>query len=318
NRQPGEAGKPKFNRAVASTAAAQRSFPPGSEWLYAQIYCGATTADQILREAIAPAAKEAIAGGAADQWFFIRYSDPAWRLRARFHGQTERLRHEVWPMLQSALAPMFEDGRVWRVQLDTYEREVERYGGAEGIAMSEQVFYADSEAAAEIVGLLDQSDAGLDERWRLALCGIDRMLNDLRFDTAAKLEIVKSVRASFLAEFKANEALLDQLSERYRKERKRLEPLLDLAQDAQSALAPGLAVFERRSLKLRAVAEDLRCAEHEGRLSLPLANIAESYLHMSANRLLRSAHRAQEMALYDLLTRLYSAQRARRQMARAA
>jgi len=301
-----------------SVSTSLRSFAPGSEWLYAKIYCGATTADQILRDAIAPASNEAIAGGAADRWFFIRYSDPAWHVRVRFHGQRDRLRQEAWPMLQSALAPMLEDGRVWRVQLDTYEREIERYGGAEGIELSERVFHADSQAAAEIVGLTAQSDAGLDERWRLALCGMDRLLNDLGFDTAAKLEILKFARGAFLAEFKADEALLDQLSERYRKERKRLESLLDLARDEQSELAPALAVFGRRSLKLRIVAEELRRAEREGRLSLPLTNIAESYLHMSANRLLRSAHRAQEMALYDLLTRLYSAQLARRQMARAA
>lgn len=299
-------------------AAVQRNFAPGSEWLYAKIYCGAATADQLIREVVSPVAGEVMASGAADQWFFLRYADPAWHLRVRFHGQPERLREKVWPALLASLSPMIEDGRVWRVQLDTYDREIERYAGVAGIELSEQLFFADSEAAVEIVERIDTSDAGLDERWRLALCGMDRLLNDLGFDLIAKLGILKSARAGFLAEFKANDALHDQLGERYRRERKDLETLLDPARSKESVLAPGLEVFDRRSMNLKAVAAQLRHAEQEGLLSLPLAVLAESYLHMTANRLLRSAQRAQEMVIYDLLTRLYSAQSARQHVKLAA
>ena len=299
-------------------APVQRNFAPGSEWLYAKIYCGAATADQVIREVINPLATEVLARGTADQWFFIRYADPAWHLRVRFHGQPERLREEVGPALQALLSPMIKDGRVWRLQFDTYDREIERYGGAAGIELSEQFFFADSEAAAEIVERIDTSDAGLDERWRLTLCGMDRLLNDLGFDLTAKLGILKSARAGFLAEFNANDALHDQLGERYRRERKNLETLLDPTRSKESVLAPGLEVFDRRSMKLKAVAAQLRQAEQEGLFSLPLAVLAESYLHMTANRLLRSAQRAQEMVIYDLLTRLYSAQSARQQVKLAA
>ena len=45
-------------------------------------------------------------------------------------------------------------------------------------------------------------------------------------------------------------------------------------------------------------------------LTLPLPELAVSYLHMHANRLLRSAHRAQELVLYDFLARLYQSQAA--------
>ncbi len=38
---------------------------------------------------------------------------------------------------------------------------------------------------------------------------------------------------------------------------------------------------------------------------------APSYLHMHANRLLRSAHGAQELVLYDFLCRLYESRAAR-------
>lgn len=295
-----------------------RSFAPGSEWLYAKLYCGTATADQVLREVVQPAAERIIEVGAADQWHFVRYNDPDHHLRLRFHGEPGRLLTEVWPQVQAALAPLLADGRVWRVQLETYEREVERYGGAVGIELAERLFCADSVAVAELLELSDRGDAGMAERWRLALCGIDRLLTDLGFDAAGKLEFFQRARKNFLAEFRAGENLNEQLSERYRQERKRLEALLDPQRAAESELAPGLEVFERRSQRIAPLAAALHAAERAGRLTQPLSELAWSYAHMHVNRLLRSAQRQQEMVLYDLLTRLYSAQAARQRQPKVA
>lgn len=308
------AGAPALVKPASKPLAAPivpRRFAPGSEWLYAKIFCGATTADQVIREVIRPVAEEVIAAGAADQWFFLRYNDPCGHVRVRFHGLPEALRHTVWPRLQRALAGWLADGRVWRWQLDTYEREVERYGGAAGIELSEQIFFADSVAAAEIIELCGQNDAAADERWRLALCGMDRMLNDFGFELAAKAALLKTARAGFLAEFKADANLIEQLGERYRQERKQLVTLLESAPERD------LAVLARRSQQLRLLAAELRAAQTAGRLTMPLAEIVSSHLHMHANRVLRSSQRAQELVLYDLLTRLYSSQLAQ-QHARSA
>jgi thiopeptide-type bacteriocin biosynthesis protein len=294
-------------------ASLKRRFAPGSEWLYVKLYCGAATADQVLRTAVRPATRQILAAGAADQWFFIRYSDPDHHLRLRFHGDPVRLLTEVWPQLQAALAPMLADGRVWRVQLDTYEREVERYGGAAGNKLAEQLFFADSVAVSEILARLSTGDAGMDERWRLALAGMNCLLDDLGFDLTAKLQLVKQGRAGFLKEFNANDQLHAQLSERYRTERKSLEQLLELRVGETHALAPGRAILAQRSRQLAPSVAALKAAERAGQLTQPLAELALSYLHMHVNRLLRSSQRAQEMVLYDLLTRLYSARLARRQ-----
>jgi hypothetical protein len=60
-----------------------------------------------------------------------------------------------------------------------------------------------------------------------------------------------------------------------------------------------------RSERLEPIAAHLR-----GR-DVDIANLAASYAHMHANRLLRSAHRPQELVLYDLLHRLYTARQHR-------
>jgi hypothetical protein len=60
------------------------------------------------------------------------------------------------------------------------------------------------------------------------------------------------------------------------------------------------------------VTAELRRLGQAGRLSATLGDIAMSYAHMHVNRLLRSAQRAQELVLYELLDRAYSAQAGRR------
>ncbi|PYV43187.1 MAG: Lanthionine biosynthesis protein LanB, partial [Acidobacteria bacterium] len=125
----------------------------------------------MLRDVVTPLTEALGQSGAADSWFFIRYGDPDWHLRLRLHGVPERLQAEALPALQAAVAPLLKEGQIWRMQFDTYEREVERYGGTEGIQLAERLFHVDSEAVLEIMELLEPGDAGLDERWQLVLRG---------------------------------------------------------------------------------------------------------------------------------------------------
>jgi thiopeptide-type bacteriocin biosynthesis protein len=291
-------------------AAESRSFPPGSEWLYAKLYTGPATADQVLRDVVRPVTAAALESGAADRWFFVRYGDPDWHLRLRVHGRPARLHGEVFPALQAAVAPLLEDGRLWRVQLDTYEREVERYGGPEGVMLAERLFHADSEAVLALAALLAK-DPRTDLRWRLALAGVDRLLTDLGLDPDTRRTIIRQARTGFAAEFRAGADFKHQLGTRFRPERPSLEALLGPTPGGDARLASGLEVLRHRSERLAPVTAELRTCAGAGRLSVPLAELAVSYLHMHANRLLRSAHRAQELVLYDFLSRLYESQAGR-------
>jgi len=101
------------------------------------------------------------------------------------------------------------------------------------------------------------------------------------------------------------------LSERFRKERKSLEALLDPAQGADNALAPGFEIFHRRSARLSPIVARLKEIEQAGRLTMSILELSPSYIHMHVNRLLRSAQRAHEVVLYDFLARLYESRIAR-------
>jgi thiopeptide-type bacteriocin biosynthesis protein len=297
-------------RSAEPAPATPRSFPPGSEWLYVKLYTGSSTADRVLRELIAPAVEEALDSGAADGWFFIRYGDPQWHVRVRFHGDPETLCGKVLPAISAAAAGWLADGRLWKLQLDTYEREVERYGGPEGIVLSERLFEADSAAVLEIVQSLE-GDEGADARWRLALVGTDLLLAELGLDPAGKISVLARLRESYLREFGGSKDLRVQLDQKFRTERKSLEALLDLGQAEESALGPGIAALLRRGERSAEAMAELKRLEAEGRLTTPIPDLAFSFVHMHVNRMIRSAARAHELVIYDLLGRLHESRAAR-------
>jgi lantibiotic biosynthesis protein len=296
------------SRAAATSCA--RRFPPGSEWLYLKLFTGPATADQVLRRA-ARAVGSSLQAGGADQWFFIRYADPDWHLRLRIHGAPDKLLHETLPLLTRVLAPLLETGQLWRVQLDTYEQEVERYGGEAGIRLAERIFHADSDAVLAIAGQLT-GDAGAELRWRVALRGIDLLFDDLGLTLEQKRAIAGRARHGYGSEFGAGGDFSREVSRRYRTERASVEALLDPHQAPPAELAASLRVLHQRSMALAPAAQELRAAADAGRLSAGIPELAMSLAHMHVNRMLRSAQRAQELVLYELLGRAYSSQAARR------
>ncbi|HEX9083011.1 MAG TPA: lantibiotic dehydratase C-terminal domain-containing protein, partial [Holophagaceae bacterium] len=74
---------------------------------------------------------------------------------------------------------------------------------------------------------------------------------------------------------------------------------------------PGIAFLRNRSKDIRPLGQSLREASAQGLLGTSLESLAGSYLHMHANRLLRASARAQELVLYDFLTRIYESRLAR-------
>ncbi len=203
--------------AVQATAE-QRNFLPGSEWLYAKIYGSASHLDRLLVEAIHPLVEKAIADGDADGWFFIRYGDPHLHLRLRFHGGPQKLSARIIPQLWQAVQQHASGGKVSRLQFDTYEREIERYGGLEGVEIAEHLFESDSKLVLELLSSISGS-LGSAFRWRLAFLSVDRLLSALRFDTAAKRQLINNMGKFQEKNFSVNDRYKKQLSDKFRKER---------------------------------------------------------------------------------------------------
>jgi thiopeptide-type bacteriocin biosynthesis protein len=201
---------------------------------------------------------------------------------------------------------------VRRLVFDTYEREVERYGGDAGVDAAERYFWIDSEA---IIQLLDpRTGIGADVRWQAAIPGIDTLLSDFGFELDAKLRVMQTLRDGFGREFHADPPFARQLAARYRAVKRDLQRLL--GPDASAPSARWLDAFDRRSVRARETLMILRAAEHAKRLDVPLTVLAESYVHMHVNRLFRAEQRAHELVIYDFLSCLYEGRAAQCQASR--
>ena len=137
-----------------SALRSEHVFYPGSAWLYLKLYHGpglgseaATRTfldEDLLARFIAPLIAELEATQQLADFHFVRYADPEAHLRLRLRpaGQT------ALQLLFDRLAPRLQqqgDARAFaRYTLDTYEREVDRYGGSALIASAERLFTADS------------------------------------------------------------------------------------------------------------------------------------------------------------------------------
>jgi lantibiotic biosynthesis protein len=122
-----------------------RTRTPASDWCYLKLYAN----EREFRSEIAPRllqfGEAMTAAGLATHWFYILYRDPDDHVRVRLHsaGDDAALR-------ERALAfgdELARAGVVSRFMLATYERELERYGGADAIALCEELFWLDSLAA---------------------------------------------------------------------------------------------------------------------------------------------------------------------------
>lgn len=83
-------------------------------------------------------------------WFFIRYEDtygPHIRLRFKFNNQDEALKK--FKIINKWLESLYEINIINKVELDSYERETNRYGGEKLIELFEEYSQISSELAIE-------------------------------------------------------------------------------------------------------------------------------------------------------------------------
>jgi len=118
----------------------KRTFFIGDEWLYFKVYTGFKTADTILTDTVFPLSQYFLKENIIDHWFFIRYSDPQFHLRIRFHIPKKEDVASIIFHFNNTLQDYVNQNLVWKIQTDTYQREIERYG-SELIELSEKLFY---------------------------------------------------------------------------------------------------------------------------------------------------------------------------------
>ncbi len=301
------AGSPAVTQRTEPTIT--RSFVPGSDWLYYKLYCGSKTADEILTGIISPLTEQLIDENKIDSWFFIRYADPDTHLRIRFHIPDTGNTGQIMKVFLEHLQPYIQQNLVWKMQLDTYQREIERYGEPT-MLLSEQLFFQDSRAALQLLDLLNPDESGQQLRWLLALRCVDDLLNDFRFNPEDKLNLMHHLKTVFGQEFHVNKQLNKIIDKKYRSAQQEIAEILNHSDEKTNEWYPITALLEQKSAAIKPIASEiLRLNATDSGLSKE--SLISSYIHMLLNRFIKNKQRMHEWIIYDFLYRTYKSQCAR-------
>ncbi|MGQ0800400.1 MAG: lantibiotic dehydratase [Pseudomarimonas sp.] len=277
---------------------------PGSDWLYFRIYGSTGMLDRVLGESLAPLAEQLRRQGACTRWFYIRYGDPEWHLRLRLQGIPERLNTCVLPQLCLLLEQLSAQRLINRIEIGSYEREIERYGGPGGLAVCERWFCQESARVAALLDLLRDGDPNW--RWQLAATCLVGDLQDFGLQHGDLADLFTFIATGFKQEFRMEKQRLGSLGDTYRRHASAVQAAcnVQLPEDMPAPLQKSLlAVLHSHAAERSVIGTELRELKAQGLLWGSVEALLPSLVHMSCNRWFADTPRANEMVLYELIRR---------------
>jgi thiopeptide-type bacteriocin biosynthesis protein len=268
--------------------------PPGSEWLFVKLYCPRNLENDVVPESMLTFAENVVAAGLADSWFFLRYADPVSHIRLRFHGSPQKLTSQLFATVCDWAGGLMSQGLCLKFSFDTYEPEIERFGGTAGMAAAEGLFAADSRCSARLLQELKRKVWPHDEIALLAL-SIDSILSAIGFDEAERLRWYRGRTNARGADIGAE----------FRERKNVLRSVLGQPQQFLAGFPGGsviASVLDQRQEALVPVAQRLRELAGQNILGQTLDVLCASFVHLHVNRL-SSPGSPSEQRILSLLLR---------------
>ncbi len=260
----------------------QRFRSLGSDWIYAKLYSGQAIHDDLLAGPVRDLLDRLSRNGLINRWFFVRYFDPESHLRLRFQGEPTEVFSRLLPVITAWSHSILDYGLVCRIAFDTYDREVERYGGMEGINLAEQIFAIDSNYAVDIVSLRLQKALNL-APLDLAILTVEKLVANLGLRFEERISLYRMIRQGQEASFRNHMGHLAQTFFDYRK------TVQHIIGDRDWLLAqPGGIRLEEcintRAANLEPIENQLHMLSTQHKLWTSKASFISSCVHMHCNR----------------------------------
>src|SRR5690349_1955294 len=276
----------------------ERLRQPGSDWLYVKLYAPPDALSSLLAGPVGDVGTVMQARDLTDYWFFIRYADPDVHLRLRWHGNPEALLHDALPLVCDWAGDLVSNGEARKFTIDSYDRELDRYGGSVGTCLAERLFGIDSKATVELLDMLPDLTTELDAT-AIAIKAVDDLLDALGMDSHRRVDWLRlrvRDRKASGAEYRARQRQLRHWLVQGAAE------LIHAHRRVEDTLA-------RRREGLTQVAAAMADAITNGQLHRDIDDLAASFVHLSCNRLLGGNYGDEERVLGLLLRTLESLHR---------
>ena len=259
-----------------------------SEWVYLKLYCQWDLQDLLINEwldaLIAKVGNEKI----DRRYFFIRYSDPDAHIRLRIK-RSDCSHEDSLPRYVSAWADNLVRNKLCTdYTFAVYERELERYGGVQGMALVERLFLLDSHCCKELMAARRKHSTELDN-WDLCVLSLDRFLNSLGVKELGRTSLISeeaAERITFGSYFRSRKIRLRKYLGQHddQEVREAFEAVHDVYESMHAAW-----------LSLTALAEN-------GGLSVPISLLRSHLVHLHINRMVGTRGDT-ERAILALLSR---------------
>lgn len=285
--------------------AIQRTFIPGTEWIYFKIYTGIKSSDSIITNELLSLIAHLERKALIKKWFFIRYNDPYHHIRIRFLTNNPEDIGKIICLFSGQFAELIQNKLVWNIQLDTYQRELERYGH-QLIEYAESFFHINSVYTQQIIRkiLVKKNE---NYRWMIALKMIDTFLSDFKFNLEVKHKLLNSLSNSFKSEFGFDEHNASVFNSKFRDNKKTIEAVLHntLADDFFDELN---VILHRHSEETFKIVVLLHATMQKDSSGKDIYDLVFSYIHMILNRLFITENRKCELIIYDYMRRYYASE----------
>jgi lantibiotic biosynthesis protein len=282
----------------------KRIYLPGDEWVYFKLYCHPAISNTLLIKNINVIINSLKKQNKLKGWYFIRYADPDQHLRIRIQTKQGDVT-EVVQYFEKRMRKYVENGSINNLLLDTYKRELERYG-FDKIEYVEKIFQASSELIINYLrGITKYEHTGFSEL-HLALVSVDALLGVFFRDNSGKIYILKSLHDGMKPEFDDSKQMKFQLDTKYR----------EYAPFINNIKTNGNTIIELAGKKVFTAFEkelfELKIS-FDWQLQGNLLKISGDLIHMHLNRLFNEKQRKHEFIIYYLLYKYYQSLEARKE-----
>lgn len=285
------------NPEPTSMEANQRKFLPGDSWIYYKMYTGTGVSDNILCDIIQPISKKLTEEGIISDWFFIRYTDPDYHLRLRFKLIDSNQAHRVNTLVNESLRGYLEQDIVWRLQLDTYVRELERYGH-KTIDLTESLFCLNSNLIVDLYRHLFHNNQNQEYRMLCAIAVTDSLINAFTDSHEAKYTFAQKIQTAYAKEFNIEGNTQKIASTNFRAEKQKLEQLFDFKEVSDELVAAIRIIIGNYEAQTKALASEIIRLDYPTNDFTAMETLICSHIHMFMNRFYTTNQRFFELVMY--------------------